>query len=347
MEAQQGRVMGRRPSNPNAIPRLRIRERKHARWYYYDHGIVKGKRELEPLGRDYARAIQKWAALEGLRKSEAPTVLTFKHVAEQYRIDEIPKKAPRTQHDNGYELAHLLAFFDDPPCLLEAIEPQHVQQYMRWRKDAPIRATREKALLSHIWNYARREGFTKLANPCAGIEGTATGRDVYVEDDEYALIYAQADQVLRDCMDLAYLTGQRPADALKITMQDVRAGVIHVKQNKTKHRERIEIVGELATVVERVRARKLTYAVLNSRLIVNEGGRMFGVNALSRRFRKAADAAGLPALQFRDLRAKAATDKLEGSGDITQAQRLLGHSSARTTENYIRARRGRQISPVR
>lgn len=339
--------MGRRPRSPNAVPRLRSQRSKGRVWWYYDHGVVDGKRRREPLGPDYAKAIQRWAELEGLRKEDAPVVLTFRYVADQYRAAKIAKKAERTQRDNGYELANLLAFFDDPPAPLDAIEPQHVQQYMRWRASAPIRATREKALLSAIWNWARGQGYTAKANPCAGVKGKKAGRKVYVEDADYFAIMAKADVVLKDAMELAYLTGQRPADVLKMTVQDVRDGVIHVRQNKTGAVEEIEVVGELAAVIERIKRRNGVYKIACARLIVNGSGRPFGTNALARRFRKAADAAGFPALQFRDLRAKAATDKLALSGDVTQAQRLLGHSSVRMTEAYIRSRKGHRITPTR
>jgi integrase len=338
--------VGRKPTKPNAIPRLRLRRSGNLTRYYYDHGIVKGKRWREPLGTDYAAAIKRWAELEGEQAGPIGR-LTFEAVAKVYQRDVIPTKAERTQRDNGYELGNLLAFFNDPPALLDAIEPLHVKQYMRWRKKAPIRATREKALLSHIWNWARGEGYTAKPNPCAGIEGTTAGRAVYVEDAEYLAIMDKADEVLRDAMELAYLTGQRPADVLKMTVADVRDGAIHVRQNKTGAFEEIEVTGELAALIERIKRRKAPHKIYSTRLIVNEAGRPFGVNALSRRFRKAADAAGFPRLQFRDLRAKAATDKLTRSGDITQSQRLLGHSSTRMTEAYIRQRKGHRITPTR
>ena len=131
--------MGRKPTSPNAVPRLRIRKRKRHTWFFYDHGIVAGKRKLEPLGSDYAKAVQKWAELEGLRKGAIPAVVMFRDVANEYRRLVITEKAPRTRRDNGYELANLLAFFDDPPAPLDVIEAQHVAQYMRWRSSAPIR----------------------------------------------------------------------------------------------------------------------------------------------------------------------------------------------------------------
>lgn len=44
-----------------------------------------------------------------------------------------------------------LDFFNRPPAPLEKIKPINVRQYPDWRKDAPIRANREKApVLSHL-----------------------------------------------------------------------------------------------------------------------------------------------------------------------------------------------------
>lgn len=55
----------------------------------------------------------------------------------------------------------------------------------------------------------------------------------------------------------------------------------------------------------------------------------------------------LLAIQFRDLRAKAATDKADFSGDIRQTQKQLGHSTIGMTEHYVRARRGEKVKPTK
>lgn len=343
--------MGRKSTKPGAIPRLRVRTRGGVAYYFYDHG---GKpRKETPLGRDYGLAIKKWAEFEHATKIPAPAVVTFKFVADAYMKKIAARKAMRTFIDNQKEVANLIAYFDDPPCPLEAIAPVNVRQYMTWRTRKGtgfVRANREKALLSHIWNFARDEGYTALPNPCAGIKGfKEDGRDAYIEDDEYDAIWEKADVCVRDAMDLAFLLGQRPADVLTLAETDIRDDVIHVKQGKSRKKVRIQIEkdGELSSLLTRIRERKSGFKVYSTRLIVNENGRTLGVNAMSRRWAKACKAAKVTGLQFRDLRAKAATDKEESTGNIREAQKQLGHSNVRTTEIYVRNRRGAKVTPTK
>lgn len=342
--------MGRKSTKPGAIPHLRARRKPSGVvHYYYDHG---GKpRKETPLGSDYGLAIKRWAELEGDRTApEVRQAITFRFVAEQYRKMVVPTKAPRTQRDNMKELGKLLAFFDDPPCPLEAIEPVHVRQFMTWRK-AAVRAKREKALLSHIWNFARDQGYTALANPCAGIKGKAErGRkDVYVHDDAFEAVWKHATPGLRDAMDLAYLTGQRPSDVVKLDETKIRDGTLELRQGKTGMPLRIEVQGELAAVIERIKARKRAAAVYTTRLVVDEDCKPMTLGRISDHFVRARAAAGIdPAsFQFRDLRAKAGTDKADSSGDIRAAQTQLGHANVTMTEHYVRRRRGAKTTPTR
>jgi len=73
------------------------------------------------------------------------------------------------------------------------------------------------------------------------------------------------------------------------------------------------------------------------------------LRTLEFRFRTAREAAGIPAndFQFRDLRAKAGTDKTDSTGDIRQAQKQLGHESLAMTEHYVRKRCGEKVEPTR
>lgn len=47
--------------------------------------------------------------------------------------------------------------------------------------------------------------------------------------------------------------------------------------------------------------------------------------------------------QFRDIRAKAATD----TGDLAHSQKLLEHRNREMTEHYVRTRIGERVQPLR
>lgn len=344
--------MGRKPSKPGAIPRFRPRKQKSGKvCYYYDRGVgPDGKRHEEPLGSDYGLAIQRWAEIEREAAIPAHAILTFRVVADQYRKVVIASKAPATRKVNMQELGNLVRFFDDPPAPLNAIRPLHVRQYLTHRSSAPISANREVSLLSHIWNFARDRGYTDLPNPCAGIKkNRERGRDVYVEDSVFSAVYAVADQALRDALDLAYLTGQRPADVHAMSEHHIGGGFINVRQGKTGAALRITIEGELRKLLDRIALRKRGMKLRSTFLIVDDDGLAIGRHALRYRFDKARRLAGVKKADFqmRDLRAKAGTDKADDAGDIRQAQQQLGHASVTTTEIYVRKRKGAKVTPTR
>lgn len=346
--------MGRKPSKPGAIPRFRPRKQKSGvTHYYYDHG-GKPRRET-PLGSDYGVAIKRWAEIEHASTIPAAAVVTFRHVADRYRAEVVPTKAVTTQRLNNRCITALLSYFDAPPAPFEAIRPINIRQYLDWRK-AKVIANREVSLFSHIWNWARGKGITDLPNPCEGIRrNKESGRDVYVDDEAFRAVYAHADAALRDAMDLAYLTGQRVGDVWSMDVRQVTARGLIIQQSKTSNRVTMEITGELAALLDRIAKRKGEKCpnerekVYSTRLIVDDDGLALGRAALRYRFDKAREAAGIEKgeFQFRDLRAKAGTDKADSAKDIREAQAQLGHSSVTTTEIYVRKKRGSKATPTR
>jgi integrase len=335
--------MGRpRTTNLKLPPRMTARRKKSGKvWYYYQPSI--GDRKLIPLGRDLAEAKRKWAELEAGGQESANGVVLFSDVAKKYGATVIPTKAPRTQKDNNAELAILLSVFGQMP--LDAIRPKHVYAYMEERsKTAAVRANREKALLSHIWNKSRAWGLTDLPNPCAGIKGNSEeGRDRYVTEAEFSALWENAtDPWMQDALDLALFTGQRVADVIKMKRSDIVDGELLVSQGKTKAKLRIRVVGALATVIERAFSRDRSATGLG--MIQDEKGQTPNYWRFAKVFQATRTKAGLGKdLQFRDLRAKAATD----TDDLALAQKLLGHASRDMTEAYVRAHIGIQVDPLK
>lgn len=371
--------MGRKPTkNMNLPAGMRVRRRKYGTYYYLDAGIVDGRRKEIALGTDYIEAVRQWADLT-VSESKARESITFRHAAERYQREVLPTKARGTQELNLRELGSLFKFFDDPPVPLDEIDPVHIRQYLDWRvqstvqakieanaqrvklgrpplpvgkTDGSVVANREKALFSHIWNFARSKGITNKANPCAGVKGySEKGRDVYIDDDVFKAIHDAAELPLRDAMDLAYLTGQRPADVLKLSRADVKDGAVWIRQNKTGAKLRINVEGELAVLLDRMSSRK----VMGLNLVnMSDGTPMtrFEMRGALDRARASATLARpeladkIKQFQFRDLRAKAATDKEESQG-IAAAQSQLGHSTQTMTQHYVRHRRGKLVTPTK
>ncbi|WP_216667381.1 tyrosine-type recombinase/integrase [Herbaspirillum rubrisubalbicans] len=341
-------------------------QRSGAIYYYYELG-GETRKEIA-LGSNYVEAVRKWAELEAAPPIAVTKVVTFRYACEVYQKRYLVENAPKTREEKLRQIEILLEFFNNPPAPLAEIKPIHIKQFMSWRvqrtqeamrkkelqiegHEGRVAANREKSLISHIWNTARAEGLTDLPNPCAGIKSFREfGRETYVYDEAFHAVWEKADVPTREAMDLAYLTGGRPADLLKIDETHLREGSIEVRQNKTGHKLRIAIEGKLATVIERIKARKraISGVVVSTRLIVNEEGQPLGKYALRFRFDAARMAAGIEGddFQFRDLRAKAATDKTDKTKDIREAQQQLGHTSVVMTENYVRKRRGQKVMPT-
>jgi integrase len=110
---------------------------------------------------------------------------------------------------------------------------------------------------------------------------------VYITDAVFEAVWNSASTPLRDALDLAYLTGQRPGDALKMTEHDISDGHLFIKQSKTNQKLQIAITGELAMLFDRIRARKASHKIVPTALLVNESGRRLTKGVLRDHFDEA------------------------------------------------------------
>jgi hypothetical protein len=90
---------------------------------------------------------------------------------------------------------------------------------------------------------------------CRSCSNKETGRDIYVEDELLMKVYEHAEQPLRDALDCFISV----ADTLKMDERDVRSDQLWVQQRKTGAKRRVEIVGELKVVIDRIMKRKAGY----------------------------------------------------------------------------------------
>lgn len=328
--------------------------------YYYNGRDDQGRRKEYPLGGDLNEAKRKWAEFE-CRPAPWETGI-MRVIFDRYERDIIPAKAPKTQDDNKWSLKKLRAVFDTAP--IDAITPQTIAQYRDNRK-AKVRANREIALFSHIWNMAREWGYTVKENPCRGVrKNKEKPRDFYADKAVWDAVYAEAPIELRDAMDLDYLTGQRPAEVLKMMFGHIIDGALEVKPGKTQNSsgKKLRILLDdqdgnrtgLGKKIDEIRARK----VRSIYLLATPDGTKLNRWTLRTRFDAARSAAAKKAMeldtpesialaerikqfQFRDIRPKAASET-----DLAHAQKLLGHTKEQITETVYR-RVGEVVKPTK
>lgn len=351
------------PENRDLPPRMVRRERllkSGKTWvgYYYNGRDEYGARKEIPLGTDLDAARAEWARLEGKKEPPKPKHL-LGAIFDRYEREIIPTKSPRTQRDNFSELKQLRKVFENAP--INAVTPHVVAQY-RDARTAKTRGNREIALLSHVFNIAREWGLTDTENPCARVRrNKEKARDYYAADDVWRAVYAQAVPELCDAMDLAYLTGQRPADAIKPTTGDIDGEYMLVDQGKTNKKLRIRLSVDgvptgLGAFIEGLLDRRKLAGVRTSALITNPSGLRLSYAMLRNRWDEARDKAAKAAtadgdsslaerirqFQFRDIRPKAASE----IDDLTAASRLLGHSKEEITRQVYR-RVGEVVNPTK
>ncbi|KFE51098.1 tyrosine-type recombinase/integrase [Pseudomonas syringae] len=343
----------RNPANRDLPPRMirRVRTLKSGeKWvgYYYAGRDAEGKRVETPLGTDIDDARTLWAKLE--RKTVPVSTRTVGDLLRRYDRDVVPGKAPKTQKENRKCMLHLHKAFEKAP--MDSITPQIIAQY-RDARTAPVRANREIALLSHAFNMAREWGIYSKDNPTRGVRRNKEApRDIYVTDEVWKALYDEAADDLKVAMDLAYLTGQRPADVRKMRWSEVDADYLMVDQGKTSMKLRIRLhqggvltgLGILLATLDRSRPH----------LITTSKGKQMSESMLRTRFeparKRAADkaekngdpdlAASIMKFQFRDIRPKAASEILS----LEDASDLLGHTTQGMTQRVYR-RVGKVVNP--
>jgi integrase len=290
-----------------------------------------------PLGRDYGEAMRRWASIVN------PTneVGTVSALIDWYLLEVAPKKAPRTYADNLREAENLKKGLGHIPYT--QLRPHHVAIYRDERgKDAPVRANREKALLSHVYTKAMEKGTVDF-NPCKGVKrNPEKRRERMIEDHEYQAVYACAESSVRRMMMLIYRTCQRPEDLIKVGIADIKrvehqgkeVRVVRIQQGKTGKTVDIILAGDLLDLVDT----HLNAPTVWPTFVHTRAGKRYTYSGLVAMFRRYLQKAKITDFGLYDLKAKGATDMYRAGVAIEQIQQLLGHESVTTTEIYIKAR---------
>lgn len=322
--------MGRRRKHNLHLPRGMSLERGA----YYLRTAAK----RTPLGRDFAAAM----ALYGRLMHAHWQGTTVGDILKRYLAEVTPlKRSETTQADERRAIARLAAVFGEMrPSELTA---QHAYQFLDRRRATPIAGRHEIALLRAALNKAIRWGAIDR-NPIAGVELPAVPRRTrYVTDAELAAARKLASERLRVAIDLAYLTGLRQGDVLGLTRANLTDEGIEVTASKTGKAAVITWTDELREVVKRAKA--LPPQLPGQWLVRTRQGERYtpsGFASLWQALMRRVKASGGEPFQFKDIRAKTASD----SASLTEASERLQHSTtAITSARYMR--RAARIKPLK
>lgn len=342
-------MVGRRKSNLElGMSRLYVYEGKRKNTYY----TIDRHNKYINLGHDLREAKRQLLEMEG----EAPEPGTVADhlddlVAARWRLVRAGKLAASTVETNEGELFHLKKAFGKmkPP----AVKPSHVWLYLHKYRGAesPVRANREIALLSTLFNALMGAGIVDR-NPCVGVERNGESpRDRLVSDGEFKAFlkfcWRRSDAGKRTALAayIAYLTGKALSQTLRLTRRQLlRDGIEFGKRKR----------GAGTLVLWTVRLRKMVrWSIAMSSdiepmfVVHTQSGTPYtadGFKSIWQRLMNEWVALGHERFTFHDLRAKAVTD-LEDQG--RKASNLTGHRQESTVARVYDRRRLRKSLAVK
>lgn len=323
-------------------PRLRSHTRKGKSgqiwtWWTYDMR-PEGGTEIS-LGNDYAKALEQWHKLH----NHAPMIKgTIQEAIDKWRLECLTTYKTDTRNDYSRQLGNLEPVFGK--AAWHEITVPTLRAYLD-KRTAKIQGNRELSVLSIIWGKARIWGMTTLEWPAKGLKGWKNEekpRTFEVTDELFNAVYDKADQILKDCMDLASATGMRLTDVRTIAMPS--DGLLRFRAGKTS-KGAYFVVAEspvLTDIVERRKKRDVACTML----IVTPTGRRLSERMLRDRYDEAREKAAkkaeesnnpglaeqIRAMYLRDMRKRAS----QLAGSIEEASALLQHSNKAITAKHYR-----------
>ena len=299
--------------------------------------------EWTRLGVKISEAYRGYAEIVGQREN----ITTLKQVIERYQKEVLPDKAANTISNETTALDRLKKVFGE--MTPRDIKPTIIYQYMEKRAmlNGKTQANYEKIVLSNLFNSAIRWGVTDL-NPCKQVKKISIKANEkhshYLTDEEFTLLRSNASPFIQSVMDIAYLTGLRKGDILKIKFADIRENELHVDTQKTKKKMVFQIEGDLEDVIKRAKA--LRRPVFSPFLFCARTGKPMSRNNFDNQWQELKKKCKLENadIHFHDTRAKAITD---ADRQGFNAQLMAGHATRGMTDHYIKTQMIDRVKPLK
>lgn len=286
-----------------------------------------GKRVGAALDPDFRRIME-----ARIRKTDAAAA-TLEKLLERYEKEVTATKKSATSE--GYRIVKVKRYgiakmsiytlnADDVARFLDELEADGMRGPSR-RKYC--------ALLSHVFNTARRRWRLRVNNPIPSIETPAAGKPRVrrLEDDEESRLLAalDAENALAGAFTrLAIETGMRRGELLGLTWADVNLKTHVAKLHDTKNGEsrRVPLSSAAEAVLEKLPAERTGRAL------------PIAPRELRRAWESARAAIGAPDLRFHDLRHEATSRFFEKGLDSMEVASITGHKTMQMLKGYTHLR---------
>lgn len=333
---------------PRMVPRSWETKKGVNRAYYYEHPRDEaGKRKLEPLGTDFAKAKQKWGEIEGV-KVEVPEAGTLEEIYQKYirwaEKRDVSKLSFRTIKDRKSYWNRLGPVYGHIP--INKFKASWFHDYFE-KRSSKVGAKKEIKFISTMFTWAISRGYCDIANPLIGqtrLMKTDEYRKILITDHEFNTVSSCAAQALQDLMETLYTTGTRPTEAISLKLSEFnKHNELLYSQGKTAVKKRLTVNSQFKKLVARRRSMvsKAKVMLIDPPLLFTDEGEKLKLGGNVRKaFKEARDEAqkidpAIRRFQLRDIRPHAATEVYRRHG-LEETRKFLGHTTTAQTVKYIR-----------
>jgi integrase len=246
-----------------------------------------------------------------------------------YRSGEFQCLKASTQRARRNIIERVRAKAGDLPIRL--LKRKNLKDMIAAKAGTPHGANNLLKVLRRLLAFAVDEGML-AHNPATGVKRLRTrGGGIHSwTEEEIAAFEARHPIGTKPRLALALLlyTAQRRSDVVRLGWQNIRAGTIAVRQEKTQARLAIPLHPNLLAALNAVSRANLTF-------IVTEFGKPFATpDAFGHWFRDQCDAAGLPHCSAHGLRKAAARRLAEAGCSVEMIKAITGHKTLSEVARY-------------
>lgn len=211
------------------------------------------------------------------------------------------------------------------------------------RIESPAQANKARAIVSSVFNFARRERITTLPNPAELLRDYGIkSRDRFLQPDELPRFFAAvADSPLRDFFLLAILTGARRSNLQEMAWADINLteSTWRIPMTKNGSAQTVPLPPE---AVEILRERQEN-AVFGAKYVFPGPGKSGHLTEPKKAFAAILKQAGIENLRLHDLRRTLGSWQARQGASLAIIGKSLGHKSQQATAIYARL----DLDPVR